>query len=102
MARSPWLTPIATLLVFVMLLTGCTGAPPRPQHDGAPELVQTSGDAPQQARGHHGGEARAALFAFGLFLIAVVVVVDVIILPATAPCGRPFCCTQEIIIVCYD
>jgi len=102
MTRSPWLTPIAALLVFVMLLTGCVVTRPRPRSDGPPEAVPTSRDAPEQAHWHHGGDARAALFVFGLILFAAVVVVDVIILPATAPCGRPFCCTQEIIIVCYD
>lgn len=100
MARSPWLGPLAALMVVVMFFTGCVGTQTRRSIDDRSDvahLTHHEGDGAQKT--HGGGEALAALF----FVVAVVfvaaVVIDVLTLPATVPCDHEFYCCHEIIYV---
>jgi len=105
--RSPWLAGLAIVLVLAAFLTGCVG-PPR-HADARPELLGR--DASQARAGdddgsgrelRHHGDFRAFMFAVGCFVIAVTVVVDLIILPCTWPYDHPFCCTREVVVVCFE
>jgi len=101
MARSPLLVPMALVLVFALFFSGCVSSRPRGS-DGGPNVYRTDG-ADGGAQKVRGGprDARVALFAIGVFVITFVVIVDLIILPFTIPNDRPFCCTQEVVVVCF-
>ncbi len=98
MARSPWLAWVAIVLVCMSFLMGCGALQPRTAHEGSRPVAGANRD---DLKAHGGDDARAALFVIGCVFFVVIVVVDLIILPCTIPCDRPFCCTQEVIVVCF-
>ena len=104
MHRSPWLAPVAILLLVAMFATGCAGTQTRSferTDDGASVALAHKGDS-APAEKAHGGDAAAALFLAGAILIVGAVVVDLLILPFSGPCyHHPFCCTREVVVVCY-
>jgi hypothetical protein len=104
MHRSPLLAPIGILLLLAMFVTGCVGTQSRSferSDDGASVALAHKGDA-APAEKAHGGDAAAAIFLAGAILIVGAVVVDLLILPYTGPCyHHPFCCTREVVVVCY-
>lgn len=103
MARSPWLAPVAILLVVLTFMTGCVSGSSRRQDERSTiSSVEdgTHGGA-QKARG--GGDALAIMIVYGAvgFIIVGAVVVDLLLLPYTLHCHKPFCCTQTVIHVCH-
>jgi hypothetical protein len=103
MLRS-WLRPLALTLALTTLGTGCatTVATPRDERStrGADLVGRGSADGAFEKTHRHDG-AIAALYVAGAFLFVGAVVADVIILPVSAPCHRPFVCCEGVVHVCY-
>ncbi len=100
MARSPWLAPIAILLLVCTFFTGCmTNAPRDLSERSTIESARIDG-APQGAeKAHcHGGGAVALLFVYGIIFVGAVIL-DCLLLPATAPNDCAFCCTRSVVYV---
>jgi hypothetical protein len=91
---------LSMLLVVALITMGCGVAPHRSFEDGT-RVAQgpTKGDGAHKTHGH--GDADAAFLILGCVLIVFTVVIDVIILPCTIPNDRPFCCTEEVVVVCF-
>jgi hypothetical protein len=87
------------LLAFVMFVTGCVGARPRGD-DGDVKVACHHEDGPVKAEKLHGGGGEAVLLLVYGIIILGAIILDCIILPATGPCGDPFCCTQAIVVGC--
>lgn len=123
MNRSPRIRVLALAVALAMLSTGCIVIPGgggyRRRHcsttvesSGKLETVGTrTGSAvtisqePASSEGGlrtvRGGEgALALLFALGV-VIGVLVVVDILLLPATVPNDNAFCCTTTVVRHCY-
>jgi hypothetical protein len=109
--RSLWLKPITLLLLAVMLMTGCTGARRYSFDDSKTPVVQVDRtDGLHGLDGHDGlkahgrwGNAYAVVVILCCFVIIFTVVVDLIILPLTwGYYDRPFCCTEEMVVVIRD
>ena len=99
MARSFWVGPLLVLLVVATLLTGCLSA--RPRAIDADSVAVGSSDAGGSAEKVRAQDVAAALWIAGAFLIVGAVIVDVLILPWAIPCHHCFCCTEEVVVVCY-
>ena len=97
------------LTAFILATNGCTSLAPRPAGFGRSEVRPLVAHAPsdlpgndediEKVRGH--GGARVGLFIAGAVLIVGAVAIDIIILPATVPCRRTFCCTTTVVHTCY-
>ncbi len=102
MARSLWLAPLALLMVVLMFFTGCASNAPRGLDDGRGATVSSVEDGhkggAQKARG---GEGLAILLAFVGIAFVGAVVLDLILLPCTIPCHRPFVCTRTLAHCCH-
>jgi len=94
-------TLMILLLAFAMFVTGCVGArPSRMDDDGGAKVAATHDGGPAKAAKLHGGGGEAILLlAYGIVILASVVI-DLILLPGTGPYGEPFCCTQAVVICC--
>ncbi|MEZ0228240.1 MAG: hypothetical protein ACAI25_06420 [Planctomycetota bacterium] len=103
MARSPWLAPIALLLVFLMFVTGCASNAPRRFDDerGGSTISSVEDGQKGGAQKTRGGEALAVLMAVAVFAFAAAIVIDLITLPISIPCHRPFVCTATLAHCCH-
>jgi len=102
MARSPWLAPIAILLLICTFFTGCMANAPRDLSERSTiESARIDAQTPQGAqKAHcgHGGGAVALLFVYGIIFLGAVIL-DCLLLPATAPNDCAFCCTRSIVYI---